>query len=117
MTGRRDIESDFNVLINLMAEMVEAQVQVARSEGDEWIADLQNLSVKLFKQLCSARSLLEPTVFISSRNQISQFIDHSAVILIIRACIESYIAMHWIFGSEDEERRRFRHRVWTLGGG
>lgn len=116
MTGRRNIEADFNVLIDLMADMIDAQVLVKRRDGDEWIDDLQTLSVKLFKQLCSARSLLEPTAFINSRKQVFRFIDQSAVIVVIRACIESYIAMHWIFGSIDIEHRKFRHQVWTLAG-
>ncbi|KIK83090.1 hypothetical protein [Pseudomonas sp. W15Feb9B] len=116
MIGRRSIEADFNTLIDLMADMIDAQVDLARTEGDEWIADLQTLSVKLFKQLCSARSLLEPTAFINRREQVFQFIDHSAVIVVIRACVESYIAMNWIFGSVDVDHRRFRHRIWILAG-
>ncbi|WKC46939.1 helix-turn-helix transcriptional regulator [Pseudomonas veronii] len=36
------------------------------------------------------------------------------VIVVVRACIESYIAMHWIFESPSIEHRRFRHQVWTL---
>lgn len=116
MAYRRDIEADFDTLIDLMAEMIDAQVDIPRTEGDDWIVDLQALSVKLFKQLCSARSLLEPASFINSRKQVFQFIDHSAVIVVVRASIESYIAMHWIFGSPSIEHRRFRHRVWTLAG-
>lgn len=116
MAYRRDIEADFDTLIDVMADMIDAQVDVPWCEGDDWIVDLQALSIKLFKQLCSARGLLEPTAFINSRKQVFQFIDHSALIVVVRACIESYIAMHWIFGSSDINHRRFRHQVWTLAG-
>lgn len=116
MAVARNIESDFDALINLMVDMIDAQADVARAAGDEWVVDLQALSIKLFKQLCSARGLLETTSFINSRQQVFQFIDHSAVIVVVRASIESYIAMHWIFGSSDVERRRFRHQIWTLAG-
>jgi hypothetical protein len=116
MANGRDIEADFDTLIDLMADMIDAQVDVGRIDGDDWVVDLQALSVKLFKQLCSARSLLEPTSFINSRKQVFQFIDQSTVIVAVRACIESYIAMNWIFGSRDIEHRRFRHRIWKLAG-
>lgn len=116
MSGRRNIEADFNVLIDLSVEMINAQAAAPRTDGDEWIVDFQPLATKLFKQLCSARRLLEPATFISSRNQVFQFVDHSAAIVVIRACIESFVAMHWIFGSADVELRRFRHKVWTLAG-
>ncbi|CAD5202140.1 hypothetical protein [Pseudomonas sp. FEN] len=116
MSGRRDVEADFDVLINMMAEMIDAQAALVPEEGDRWIADLQSLSVKLFKQLCSARRLLEPMAIMNSKNQVLQIIDHSSVIVISRACIESYIAMHWIFGDADIEHRRFKHKVWTLAG-
>ena len=71
MAYGRDIEADFDTLIDLMADMIDAQVDVRRTDGDDWIVDLQALSVKLFKQLCSARSLLEPTPFINKQPQAS----------------------------------------------
>lgn len=112
----RNIEADFDLLIDLMADMIDAQAVEPRRTGDDWIADAQTLAVKLFKQLCSARSLLAPIVFQKHNGATFQFIDHSSLVILVRACIETYIAMHWIFGSEDIEFRKFRHRVWKLGG-
>lgn len=97
MAGRRNIEADFDVLIGMMASMIEAQLHVGRTDDDDWVPDLQTLSVKLFQQLCSARCLLEPISFPIGEKAV-RFIDHASVIIVIRACIESYIAMHWIFG-------------------
>lgn len=36
-----DIEADFDTLIDLMADMIDAQVDVRRTDGDDWIVDLQ----------------------------------------------------------------------------
>lgn len=116
MSGHRNIREDFNILIEVMAEMIDAQAGVPRTEGDEWADDFQTLTVRLFKQLCSARALLEPKAFINRRGQAFHFIDHTTVTVVIRACIESYIAMHWIFGSDEINHRRFRHNVWKLAG-
>ncbi|MNR52690.1 hypothetical protein D3C85_1725780 [compost metagenome] len=74
MAYGRDIEADFDTLIDLMADMIDAQVDVRRTDGDDWIVDLQALSVKLFKQLCSARSLLEPRRSLTAASKCSSLL-------------------------------------------
>lgn len=52
-------------------------------------------SKKLFRHMCSARSLLEPSPF---RNQVipsHSFIDHSSVAVLTRSAIENYLVMTW----------------------
>lgn len=39
MTGRRNNEADFNALIDVMAEMIDAQVMVQRTKDDDWITE------------------------------------------------------------------------------
>lgn len=116
MSYEKDILGDFNILLSLMAQMIESQAGIEITPGDEWTNDAQVLSNKLFMQLCSARSLLNATEIRLADGRGSSFIDHSSVTILARACLESYIVFHWIFQSEDWKLRRFRHSVWKLGG-
>lgn len=117
MTGYvHDVMRDFNSLSELMVKMIQAQTTLTMKDGDEWMNDAQILSTKLFKQLCSARVLLNTTEFVTHDDQRFPFIDFSSVTILARACIETYIVIHWIFQSEDQALRKFRHSVWKLGG-
>lgn len=112
----RDIQRDFETLIALMAGMINAPGGASLSADTAFRYDVETLSLKLFKQLCSARSLLDLQCYeVDDLGQID-FIDHSSVTILVRACIETYITMHWIFGNENHEHQRFRHTVWMLGG-
>ncbi|WP_271007051.1 DUF5677 domain-containing protein [Pseudomonas aeruginosa] len=111
-----DVERDFDTLIELMAQMIQAQAGLSIQPGDEWINDAQVLATKLFKQLCSSRMLLSTTEFLTHDGQHLAFVDHSSVTILTRSCIESYIVLHWIFQNEDQSLRKFRHGVWKLAG-
>lgn len=56
-THFRDLESDFDGLIELMVAMIDARAESRMTPGMEWLNDIQTLSIKLFKQLCSIKSL------------------------------------------------------------
>lgn len=111
-----DVMRDFDALSELMVRMIQAQTTLAMGHGDEWMNDAQILATKLFKQLCSARVLLNTSEFVTHDGQRFPFIDHSSVTILSRASIETYIVIHWIFQSEDLALRKFRHTAWKLGG-
>lgn len=75
-----------------------------------------NLAKKLFRHMCSVRSLLEPSPF---RNQVipsHSFIDHSSVAVLTRSAIENYLVMTWLHSNGNESLRDFRHNVWEYCG-
>lgn len=113
-----ELEGEFDVLITLMADMITAQ---ARAEyhnvnAPAWSVDLHNLSMKLFKHLCSARALLEPCGFKTATLPPYGYIDHSSVTVVTRSAIENYLVMHWLHANGDATIRTFRHNVWVYGG-
>ncbi|WP_139353133.1 DUF5677 domain-containing protein [Pseudomonas sp. A25(2017)] len=78
--------------------------------------DAQILAVKLFKQACSVRLILDPTQLDFPEGSQVVFVDHSSATILARACLETFIVFHWIFQSQDPTLRKFRHGVWRLGG-
>lgn len=113
---QRDPEKDFATLIELLAVMIESQRGQALSSDEAWVNHAQILAVKLFKQACSLKVILNPThLEFESDTEIS-FIDHSSATILARACLETFIVFHWIFNSEDPALRKFRHGIWRLGG-
>lgn len=64
-TGRtpshRDPERDFATLTDLFAVMIESQRGHPLTPDDAWINHAQILAVKLFKQACSVRVLINET--------------------------------------------------------
>lgn len=111
-----DVIRDFDALNGLMMEMIQAQCGLLIEPGEEWINDAQILAIKLFKQTCSTRVMLSETELVTHDGQCFPFIDHSSATILARACIESYIVLHWIFQNEDRQLRQFRHSVWKLAG-
>ncbi|MFI8581015.1 DUF5677 domain-containing protein [Ectopseudomonas khazarica] len=111
-----DVLRDFDALIGLMLDMIQAQAGLSIEPGEEWTNDAQILATKLFKQLCSTRAMLSETEILTHDGQRFPFIDHSSATILARACIESYIVLHWIFQNEDKQLRHFRHSVWRLAG-
>lgn len=114
--SQRDPEQDFATITELFASMIEAQEGQELSPDDAWINHAQILAMKLFKQACSVRVIINPTRVDFEGGKHVVFVDHSSATILARACLETYIVFHWIFQSKDPALRRFRHGVWRLGG-
>lgn len=115
-TPQRDPEQDFSTLTELFAVMIESQRDQPLTPDDAWINHAQILAVKLFKQACSVRVLINTTQLNFQEGKEIAFVDHSSATILARACLETFIVFHWIFQSKDPALRRFRHGVWRLGG-
>jgi hypothetical protein len=111
----RDLESDFNGLIELMVAMIDARAESHMTPGMEWLNDIQTLSIKLFKQLCSTKNLAYGCVFQSNTGKKIEFIDQGSISILARASIETFLAMHWIFEGPAEQSQ-FRHALWQYAG-
>ena len=113
-----DVENEFDTLITLMAEMITAQARAPQSStaAPQWAINLNVLSMKLFKHMCSARTLLEPCSFRSPAIPPHGYIDHSSIAAITRSSVENYLVMHWLFSGGNESTRDFNHLVWMCSG-
>jgi AraC-like DNA-binding protein len=114
--SKRDPFEDFTILTELFAVMIESQQGQPLSSEDGWINHAQILAMKLFKQSCSVRVILNTTQLDFQDGQKIVFVDHSSATILTRACLETFIVFHWIFQSQDSALRKFRHGVWRLGG-
>ncbi len=113
-----EIENEFDALITLMADMITSQANAPLSamHPPQWSINLHILSMKLFKHLCSARTLLEPCSFGTATLPAHGYIDHSSIAAVTRTCLENYLVMHWLLGGEDEAVREFNHLIWMHSG-
>ncbi|KJK07860.1 DUF5677 domain-containing protein [Pseudomonas tussilaginis] len=114
--SQRDPEQDFATITELFAVMIGTQEGQALTTDDSWINHAQILAMKLFKQACSVRVVVNATQLDFQDGKQIVFVDHSSATILARACLETFIVFHWIFQSKDPALRRFRHGVWRLGG-
>jgi hypothetical protein len=112
------LEQEFNILIELMAEMITAQAdQYDRNvTTPAWMFGQHDLAKKLFRHMCSARSLLEPSPFRSQTVPPGSFIDHSSMAVLTRSALENYLVMTWLLSGGNDSLREFRNNVWEYCG-
>lgn len=115
-TSQRNPELDLATLTELFAVMIESQRGQTLTKDDAWINHAQILAMKLFKQACSVRVMINDTQLSFQDGKQVVFVDHSSATILARACLETFIVFHWIFQSQDPSLRKFRHGVWRLGG-
>lgn len=113
-----EIEDEFDDLITLMADMITSQANAAPDaiSPPQWSINLHILSMKLFKHLCSARTLLEPCSFGTATLPPYGYIDHSSIAAVTRSSIENYLVMHWLWGGGEDQVREFNHLIWMHAG-
>jgi len=113
-----ELEREFNILIGLMAEMITAQAKQhdPTVNNPAWMFSQHDLAKKLFRHMCSARSLLEPSPFRSQTVPPGSFIDHSSMAVLTRSALENYLVMTWLLSGGNESLREFRHNVWEYCG-
>ncbi|MBH3371911.1 MULTISPECIES: DUF5677 domain-containing protein [Pseudomonas] len=117
-TRDKDVETQFEAMLGLMADMITAQGGIPEPEPNppQWSVDLHVLSMKLFKHLGSARTLLEPCPFRTATHSPYGYIDHSSIATVTRAALENYLVMHWLFCEKDANKREYNHNLWMYGG-
>lgn len=110
------IEQDFLVLIDIFIKLVESQAGKDIPAGDEWLNDAQALSTKLFLHLTTIQSISCGNTITIGDDVAFSFIDHSSVIVIARAAMESFLVFNHIYGEENQDLSRFYHKLWKLSG-
>lgn len=113
-----ELEREFGLLIALMGDMINAQAMQydPTANHPSWMFSQHNLAKKLFRQMCSARSLLEPSPFRNQTIPPRSFIDHSSVATLTRSSLENYLVMTWLLSGGNESMQEFRHNIWEYCG-
>ena len=111
----RNIDQDYDALIELMIVVINSRLNMPIEPGQEFLNDFQSLSLKLFRQLCSTKTISTGCVFQSKTGSTYEFIDQGSVCILARASIETFLTLHWLFNG-DMELSKFRHCVWQYAG-
>lgn len=114
----KELEREFDLLIGLMGDMITAQAMLHDPTADSpgWMYSQHDLAKKLFRHMCSARTLLEPSPFQSQTVPAHGFIDHSSVAVLTRTSLENYLVMTWLLSGGNKSLQEFRHNVWEYCG-
>lgn len=111
-----NIKKDFSVLIGILFKLIESQAGKNIPTGDEWLIDAQSLSRKLFYHLTTIQSISNGSTITTQEDITFSFIDHSSVIIIARAAMETFLVFNHIYGEDNQEQSRFNHKLWKLNG-
>ncbi|WP_166218425.1 DUF5677 domain-containing protein [Pseudomonas atagonensis] len=113
-----ELEREFGLLIALMADMITAQAMQhdPTAKNPKWMFSQHDLAKKLFRHMCSARTLLEPSPFHNRTIPSGGFIDHSSIAVLTRSSLENYLVMTWLLSGGNESLQEFRHDVWEYCG-
>lgn len=105
---REDLEGQFDVMMNVMAGMIDAQsCQPGEPQPTRDYA-IHSLAIKLFMHLRSAKTLIAPSEH--------GYIDHASIAVLTRSSIECFLVMNWLNADGDHSLQTFRYDVWHYAG-
>jgi len=108
-------DDDYAALLNLFIQLVQSQAETEIRPNEEWMADAQSLSVKMFYHL-TAMQRLTSEIAVITREGKTTFVDHASVKVVTRAAFETYLVLFYIYSGGDPGLCEFRHTLWHLGG-
>lgn len=104
-------------LLDLYVRVVEATKGIKYDDDESWKGQAGPLAVKLAMHLLTILYLADGTRPSRIGNLQVNFVDHSSIKVLTRAALETFLAFsHLILTPETPHARRFRLRVWELGG-
>ena len=110
-----DNDADFDLLLKLMAAMVESQGGLPIGAGESWQNDRQTLAKKFIYHLSTIQAIRAGSKI--RVNEVTHtFTDHGSITVLIRAVLENYVVFSYIYGSSDADCCHFRHMTWEYGG-
>lgn len=105
---REDLEGQFDLMMNLMAGMIDAQSGQPGEPQATTDHAVHSLAIKLFMHLRSARTLIDPSEH--------GYIDHASIAVLTRSSIECFLVMNWLNADGDHSLQTFRYDVWHYAG-
>ncbi|HEK1683831.1 TPA: hypothetical protein SMR42_000133 [Pseudomonas putida] len=109
-------ETEFRVLTALLFELIQFKAGELLTKDNAWQNDAQVLSGKLFKHMLSAMDIYTGGKFVSRKGFELDYVDYSSISIVIRAALENYLVIYWLYLDADEDVSRYRHKTWELGG-
>ncbi|HUN56988.1 MAG TPA: DUF5677 domain-containing protein [Candidatus Binataceae bacterium] len=107
---------DYDILLRLIVNLVQAQAGKPLVRGEVWLNDAQTLGRKMFEHLVSLRALSNVHHFQIADNLAFDFIDHASIKVVARAAFETYLVFFFIYGGPDTTLCEFRHSIWRYAG-
>ncbi|CAN7782520.1 hypothetical protein LJR296_008117 [Cupriavidus necator] len=107
--------SDSRTLLHLTAQLIESQADRVIPVGQLWMNDAQVLALKLYYHLASLHVLVQPVEVVMPQGSASH-VDHSSVLILARAALETYLTFAHVYGCSDPDLREFRHLTWHCAG-
>jgi len=111
-----DLSGDFERLLTLVMQLVESQAGQQIPVDQLWMNDAQVLGKKFCYHVASLRLIAQPVQIDIAGYGADLHIDHSSVMILARAALETYLTFAYIYGSKDVEVRQFRHMIWRRAG-
>lgn len=110
-----DYSELYNKLASLLVEVIESQ-QGEKLKRDQHLYYAESLAVKMFRHLASMRQLADGLTVTFPRTKFSH-VDHSSVMLLARASVETYLTFFYVFiDPATENQQKFRFKAWMLAG-
>lgn len=99
----------------LLCTLIKQSALEVLLEKDSWKKDGQLLAIKLVQHLNSLYQIAHITELEYPQLKI-EFVDFSAVNVLTRAVVETFIVYAYIYKPDDLALARYRHNTWELGG-
>lgn len=108
--------NEYDELLHLVVELVEAQAGISIPSDHAWLNDTQVLSKKLFEHLLTLKMLTEPIDVTGDDGKLFSLVAHCSVNVLVRAAFETYLVLNFVYGPDSRDEARFRHLCWRIGG-
>ena len=104
-------------MLEIFGQCVQSLEGKRVTAADAWQADIQPLAIKLFFHLGTLFHLQEGTSLPEIMRVTPKYVDFPSVAIVARAAFETYLTFYYIYAeTDDKEAKRFRHKLWVLGG-
>ncbi|MCO5396583.1 DUF5677 domain-containing protein [Ralstonia soli] len=112
----KNLATDFERLLTLVMQLVQSQTGQPIPADQFWLNDAQVLGKKFCYHVASLRLIAQPVEVDIDGHGVDCHIDHSSVMILARAALETYLTFAYVYGSKDAQVRHFRHLVWHRAG-
>src|SRR6266702_5226517 len=102
-------------LLNLIVQLTNSQAGKDVPARSLWMNDAQVLALKFYYHLTSLHVLLHPVEVVMPEGTVSH-IDHSSMLVLSRAALETFLTFAHVFGCSETDLREFRHMTWRCAG-
>lgn len=103
------------MLLNLIVQLTNSQAGKDVPAASPWMNDAQVLALKFYYHLTSLHVLVQPVEVVMPQGTASH-IDHSSVLVLSRAALETFLTFAHVFGCSECDLREFRHMAWRCAG-